>query len=550
MKPILAHVKLHDIALAESNKMFRDDDELTDDALKELIDSVRQVGVIQPVLLRPASGLETHKYELVAGERRYRASVACDLPTIPAKIQELSDEDAFDIQVTENLQRKDISPLKEANAYRYLVMKDPVHNTPAELALKFGKTEHYIHTRLKLNELVHEAKEDLRAGHMAIGHALVLARLQPADQDRALEHCRHSYTYNKEKVVSYETVNEMKDFIENSVMCNLSKASFKKDDASLLPAAGPCTTCSKRSGANQLFSDLATKNDRCFDPACFQLKKTRHLVVNLGKMIEKSPDLVCLKTPRDDVDADVAALLKESNIDPITSNDFYQWDCGGVQTKGIWINGDEIGNKDTVWLRKSVASKATNGSAAKESKKLAIARIEERVARSEELDKEKVYSRILDALSEHPTQAKPAIEFYTAAEDAFQRFVILDLLGDCDDVLEELGYKYDDEGGVGYTPEAMFKICSELDTEEQLFILRKVMLDKYGSPNVNPYQANHHRYFLRKIAEGYKDIPIDQFEAEQKAIADKRRVNAEKRKAKLNPPKAKAKKKAKSTEPD
>src|SRR5690606_21836086 len=159
MKAILAHVKLEDIFLGETNKMFRDPDELTDEALKELVDSIKELGVIQPVLLRPKPDDDLGKYELVAGERRYRAAVIAALTTIPANIQELTDEEAFNVQVTENLQRKDVHPLKEATAYKYLVDKDPERNTPAELAVKFGKTEHYIQTRLALNKLIDQAKD-------------------------------------------------------------------------------------------------------------------------------------------------------------------------------------------------------------------------------------------------------------------------------------------------------------------------------------------------------------------------------------------------------
>lgn len=546
MKAILAHVKLEDIFLGETNKMFRDPDELTDEALKELVDSIKELGVIQPVLLRPRPWADGNgdesvgRYELVAGERRYRAAIIAGLITIPANIQDLTDEEAFNVQVTENLQRKDIHPLKEATAYKYLVEKDPNRNTPTELAIKFGKTEHYIQTRLALNKLVDQAKEDLRDGHMTLSHALLLARLQPQDQEQAIKYCREVYTHNKVKTVTYNSVNQLRGFIENSIMRNLSSAAFKKDDAVLYAEAGPCTTCSKRSGANQLFHDITNK-DRCFDPQCFLKKRTLFLVNQIPKLIEKKPDLLFLS--KGDPDPVVSAVLKENGITPLDyyNNEFHTWGWNDDKAlKGLWISGHEIGNTEKVWLATSRNSQGKK----KSEHALDVARIEERVKRSEELDAEKVYAKILDALKNHPTQSNLTLEYYNPAEDAFLNFVLLDLLGDFEDVLAELGIKpgksheFDDK--------TLFAICSAMDTATRLYILRRVMLEKYGSLNLSTYGSTQSRYFLRQIAEGYKDIPIDAFEAEQAAIAQKRRANADKRIAKL---KAEAKRTRKTKTP-
>jgi ParB/RepB/Spo0J family partition protein len=544
MKPVLAHVKLEDIFLGETNQMFRDPDELTEEALKELVDSIKELGVIQPILLRPKPWAEgsTGRYELVAGERRFRAAKIAGLITIPANIQDLSDEEAFNVQVTENLQRKDVHPLKEANAYKYLVDKDPVRNTPAELAAKFGKTEHYIQTRLALNNLVDEGKKDLRDGIMTIGHALLLARLQPDDQKTVIEHCRDEWHYKSGRTVGYDPIGEVKHFIETNIMCNLSSAAFKKDDASLYPQAGPCTSCQKRSGANQLFSDI-TARDRCFDSKCFMEKRVRFVAQQLPSLIERNPDMILLADG--DPDPILAKVLKDNGIIPLrVDKDFSRWGWDDDKmVKGLYVSGDQVGKTETVYLK---VSETKNGKDTKNvSTKNAIARIEERVQRGEELDAEKVYAKILDALKNHPTQSNLTLEYYNPAEDAFLNFVLLDLLGDFEDVLAELGIKpgkkheFDDK--------TLYAICSTMDTATRLYILRRVMLEKYGSLNLNTYSPTHHRYFLRQIAEGYKDIPIADFEAEQAAIAKKRRDNADKRIAKLKAEEKKTRKKKTKT---
>jgi len=97
-------------------------------------------------------------------------------------------EEALDLQITENLQRKDVHPLKEAAGYQYLLDKDKKMNT-AELALKFGKSETYILQRLKLNSLIEQAKKDFAAGDMSLAQALGIARLNPDDQAKVVKQC-------------------------------------------------------------------------------------------------------------------------------------------------------------------------------------------------------------------------------------------------------------------------------------------------------------------------------------------------------------------------
>src|SRR5258706_15793493 len=105
----LQHVKLSDISLSDTNKIFRGSQDMQPSALQELTDSIREKGVIQPILLRPDG--KPGKYELVCGERRYRASLAVgkqdkNADTIPSYIRNLTDEAALDMQITENLQRR------------------------------------------------------------------------------------------------------------------------------------------------------------------------------------------------------------------------------------------------------------------------------------------------------------------------------------------------------------------------------------------------------------------------------------------------------------
>lgn len=539
MEPKLAHVKLGDIYTSDTNKMFRDEAELTPDALKELIDSVKEHGVFTPILLRP--GMDK-KFELVAGERRYRASVAAGLATIPANIQELTDEQAFEVQVTENLQRKDVHPLREAQAYKYLVDKDPKNNTAADLALKFGKTEHYISTRLKLNDLIPEARKDFQDNLMSIGHALVIARLQPNDQKEVVKGQAISYKTGKTQVKYYPPIQELEDHINDSIICSLSDAAFKPDDANLLPKAGACTTCPKRSGANQLFADIKDK-DRCFDPKCFLDKRTKFMATQIPAILEKEPDLVFIKERHmDEVDPEIDAALKASKVKVLKHTDYatHSHDKYKVKVKAIYINSDNVGKRVTVFKEGSVKAgdKATPDQV---DSKEAIARINERLERAIELDQEKIYEKVLDALKNHPTQSEPDITYYNTAEDAFLNFVLFDKLHSWEK--EEVSAKLklpEDDGDEDYSSQ-LFLALSKLDTGDRMYILRKVMLSSY----VGNMPKSDYAFIIWKVAEAYKDIPIAQFEAEQMVVRKKREANAAKRIEALKPAKAEKKKKVK-----
>jgi ParB family chromosome partitioning protein len=115
--------------------------------LQELAESIRQVGVLQPVLVRPKG----KKFEIVCGERRYRASVLAGTGTIPAIVRELSDDEALETAITKNLILVDVTPIEEATAYKRFV--DTRRYDVNSLSVRFGKSETYIRNRMWINEL-------------------------------------------------------------------------------------------------------------------------------------------------------------------------------------------------------------------------------------------------------------------------------------------------------------------------------------------------------------------------------------------------------------
>lgn len=234
--------------------------------LKELTENIREKGVLTPVLVRPIG--ESGKYELVHGWRRFQAVKSLGLDDIPAIVMLLSDDEAMEAQLIENLQREDLHPLDEAEGFKRLIER--FNYTTADVAAKTGKSESFVLHRMKLLDLISGIREAFVKGKIGTSHALLLARLQAEDQKRAwkerLEGREHEVTHH-----------DLKNWIENILFLDLSSAGFDKKDETLVSGSGTCVNCLKRTGANQLlFPDIA-KKDICTDRACFQMKVNTHI---------------------------------------------------------------------------------------------------------------------------------------------------------------------------------------------------------------------------------------------------------------------------------
>jgi ParB family chromosome partitioning protein len=142
-------------------------------ALAELASSIREHGVLQPILVRPAG---RDHYQLVAGERRWRAARLAGLLTIPALIEELDDDAALEIAVIENLQREDLSPLEEANMYEKMVTEHGY--SIRKLAQKLGKDKGYLENRLRLADAPEEIRALVSVRKDTISHAYELMKVQ------------------------------------------------------------------------------------------------------------------------------------------------------------------------------------------------------------------------------------------------------------------------------------------------------------------------------------------------------------------------------------
>lgn len=244
------------------------------DALNDLAESIKQIGVAQPILIRPVTPTEDspQHYEIVAGERRYRASVIAGLTVIPAMCRVLSDLEAAKIQILENLQREDPHPLEEAEGYEQLMLK---HGYSAdELAAELKKSRSYVYGRLKLCALNTEVREMFldNQEQLSASTALLIARIPvPALQSQALKEIL-APQWNREPMSYRAAVAH----IAGRYTLDLAEAPFDTKDAKLLAEAGNCKKCPKRTGNQPEIYPDAKNADVCTDPDCFAEKKAAH----------------------------------------------------------------------------------------------------------------------------------------------------------------------------------------------------------------------------------------------------------------------------------
>lgn len=570
-------------------------------AMQELTASIDQKGVLQPILIRPIGSSEAYQkidpaapmstdvrkkvgyngpvYILVCGERRYRGSSSAGLEEIPAVIRELTDEEALELQIIENLQRKDVHPMEEAVAFKSLAEKG---KEIAEIANRVGKSVFYVRQRIKLSNLTKEWQEAFFNGRLEnINDALTIAAFDHKIQKELLDEESH-----------YSGKISINDYKIRQYRGNLSKAPFALDDTKLDKKAGPCTTCKFNTAVANLFPEAAI-NPKCSNISCFKHKCDVHFDQALVEA-KKDPLIMFVNTDYSDIPNNntiLAGLLKEGHqvlngrmksgfhiiemperpefadyededcsdeenqqayADAITDYnkevaDYEKKINSGKFKKAFSIHGDDKGRYVYLEFGKSSGSSNSAGSSTLTKQKEAagkltaadvteeIKRIQDREKRSKDLDTNKSHKAILEALASNKDIKKTSIDFqgkidrsimiYLLLHEVSGPYILQKVRAAIKRIPAEPSY-----GKVGYAFE-YFKALGEINDHELACIIRIIGLEKYGNVNM-PGDVHKQDTILRLVAE-YAGIDISAIEIEQATAAAKRMERVNKRIAEL-----------------
>ena len=227
-----------------------------EERLEELAESIRSKGVLSPLLARRVNG----HFEIVSGARRYRAAQRAGLEEVPVRIAVLTDAEALEAQIIENLLTKRRTSVRGSARVSRLLDREGAGYTLEQISTKTGKSASFIAKRLRLLDLIPSVAEAFTAGHIGIEHALLIAKLGAEAQEKALTQCFDGYYTAGDKERSLVPVSRLQAWIAQNVYLSLKSVPFSKDDETLVPEAGSCATCPKRTGFNTLL--FATKSGR------------------------------------------------------------------------------------------------------------------------------------------------------------------------------------------------------------------------------------------------------------------------------------------------
>ena len=258
------------------------------DSLRALADSIIAHGLGNPILVRPlpasrveeTSGMDPRPaYEIIAGERRWRAAQLADLPTMPLVVREMDDQAVLEMQLVENIEREDLDPMEEAEGFALL--REKLGYTVEQIADKMGKGRgpSYVRKRMKLLDLTPESREAMYDGTLQLSTGLLVARYPADKQAAAVKLIAGMATKGTDGTVVPAPFREVSLALYRKFATILKTAAFDITDHTLVMTAGPCTTCTKRTRAHEdLFAESTDAGeDSCLDSQCWNDKKAAHV---------------------------------------------------------------------------------------------------------------------------------------------------------------------------------------------------------------------------------------------------------------------------------
>ena len=268
--------------------------------LQDLSNNIKQQGLLQPITVRPIEADDTNplggEFEIVCGERRYRAVSMLEEDTIPCIVRVMTDEEALDAMITENLQRKDVDPIEEAFAFGQLVKTG---KSIEEIALRFGKSKRFIQERIKLDNLLPELKQWVTKEWMSIGAAMHVCKLTEDEQQQFFEYMEDTAVQENDPITKQDAID-----YTNDLFMRIENAIWERD------FSGSCgSTCEKcpfnDANVGCLFYEMKPHDATCTNRERWNNKRASWLL----QMITDNADV--LVKEGEDLEAGKTIVLKE-----------------------------------------------------------------------------------------------------------------------------------------------------------------------------------------------------------------------------------------------
>ena len=378
-------IKIASVKLGENYRK-----EIDEKSIDELIESIKSVGLLQPITVRE---IKNDEFILIAGFRRFRAHVKMKAETIEATILTIDEEQARTASLIENIQRENPHAMDEGEAFYEM----STNKTPEQIAKQLGVSVNYVVKRIQLVQLIDPVKKMFYQNKISLNIAIEFAKLQPKQQKEIFE--EYSQPEGKTKIFD-KSLREFKRYVENNFVTNLSKALFDKSDAKLFEKAGSCLDCKKRTGANKnLFDDIDPKEDICLDSSCFITKNKNFVVAMFNEAKKEHKNLVFATSKyyigNDDLMSSIGddKIKKNVNIENLKTKPTEHCqpvmvlDAGGKFGKVLFLDLTETNTK----------KKAEDMKPAE-----IVQNVKARLKRGEQLDRQKIHDLVKEKIEQHP----------------------------------------------------------------------------------------------------------------------------------------------------
>ncbi len=545
----------------------------------ELAESIKEKGVLQPILVREKG----KKYEIICGERRFRASKlvhAADKTkgTIPAIVRDMSDQEVRELQLIENFQREDVHPMEEALAIKYAI--ETGQYSTEDLCAKVGKSDFYIKQRIKLNNLSERLQKLFYNGNLNITNALKFAVYSHEIQDEIID---DDYDFDGLMKDPTERV-ELNKWDVIKYTGKLSEAKFDINDKDLIKDMGACTNCKFNTGVALLFPEDAG-TARCTNISCFKTKTDLSLQLEIERAKEdpaivfvcnnwsrkfdnpklcnalisnghnvytrdafnelSKPELESWEEYKEDRGWDSSDDEERAGIEEDYKDDTTQFQedleeyteklSSGKYTKALIVDGDERGKYIYVELSGKKASVSTQAGSKVDVKAegvtlldidAEIARIKEKNARSKQIDENKMWEELKKQFNPQANSSVLKSEYSSLERKAIAQ----SLYNKLDYMLKDTfrkQFKWESSKKNGGFPEV---------SDEQLRQMTRFFFLSVLPPSVLYYGFKNQDEDLQlslEIAKSYFPTVLAELEEKYSSAAEKRQNNTNKKLAEL-----------------